>query len=174
MAKRKVKKKVEKIKLDKKTRKKIEIIIIVLMIISTIVLLYYFNNKKLVYKCNKILDLSASGYKIKTNYDIYAYKDDTKYIEIKETVYSDENSILDYYKKDLTKMYEEQNKKYGGYTIKTEKDMEKVTVTVRIDISKTKLKDFAKDNNISDFIKDDKLTPEGAKKAYTNIGATCE
>ena len=159
---------------DRKFRKKIEIFIITLMVITTIVLLIYFNNKKTLYKCSKIIDQSASGYKIKTYQDIYAYKDETNYIEIKEIVYSDESSILDFYKEDLTKMYEEQNKKYNGYTITSEKDSDKMTVTVKIDISKIKLDEFAKDNNISDFIKDNKLTPEGAKQIYKNIGATCE
>ena len=162
------------LKVDKQFRKKVEIIIAVLMVITTVVLLVYFGNKKTLYKCSRIVDQSASGYKIKTNYEIYSYKDDTKYIEIKETVYSDENSILDFYKTELTKMYEEQNKKYNGYTINSEKDREKMTVTAKIDISKIKLKEFAEDNNIIDYISNNKLTPKGAKKMFSNLGATCE
>lgn len=159
---------------DKKFRKKIEVIIVILMVITTVVLLVYFGNKKTLYKCSRIIDQSASGYKIKTYYEIYAYKNDTNYIEIKEIVYSDENSILDFYKSDLTKMYEEQNKKYGGYSIKSEKDRGKMIVTAKIDISKLKLKEFAEDNGISDYIKNNKLTPDGAKKMFDNLGASCE
>ena len=173
------KKKITKInkvitKEDKQFRKKIEVIIVILMVITTVVLLVYFGNKKTLYKCSRIIDQSASGYKIKTYYEIYAYKNDTNYIEIKEMVYSDENSILDFYKNELTKMYEEQNKKYGGYSIKSEKSRDKMTVTTKLDISKLKLKKFAEDNGISEYIKNDKLTPDGAKKMISNLGATCE
>ena len=162
------------LKVDKQFRKKLEIIIVVLMIITTVTLLVYFGNKKTLYKCTRIIDQSASSYKIKTYFDIYAYKNDTNYIEIKEVVYSEEKNILDYYKEELIKMYEDQNKKYGGYTIKSEIENESMTVYAKIDMSKIKLDEFAKDNNVSDYIKNNKLTLDGAKKIYKDIGATCK
>ena len=89
-------------------------------------------------------------------------------------IYSDSSQLLDYYKNEVINKYENQRNKYGGYSINTETKNGKTIITIKIDLSKIKLNEFANDNNILEYVNENKLKPEGAKKLFTNIGAICE
>ena len=121
-------------------------------------------------------DQSGSGYSIDSTYEIYSKKDNVSTVEIKEVITSKNNTTLAYFEDKLKKKYEELNKLYKGYTVKTKSEKGKVIVTATADYSKIDVEKFA---NANDVIKDDikkskKMTSDIAKKYYESLGASCK
>ena len=167
-----VKKEVKKEVKSKNNKKMICFIVAGLIVILAIYFIFF---SKKVTMCSKTLDQSASGYKIKNEYKIKSLRGTAKTVELTDTVTSKNNTILAYFEKQYKDTYTEQNKRYGGYTIKSEKKNDSIVVTVKIDFSKVKLSELAKDNpNIANDINNNKLSLDGAKKIFTNLGASCE
>lgn len=158
--------------------KKIEvksIIYVAIFLVVVIAALCFIPSKKKVTACYNTIDQGASGYRINTKYKINSTNDVVKKVEITDTIISSNNTILAYLEKQYKNLYEEQNKKYGGYTVSTEKKKEEVIVKVTIDYSDVDLKKLAKDNpSIAKKVKNNKLSLTDAKSIYTNLGATCD
>ena len=129
-----------------------------------------------VVKCTMNNDQSGSGYTIDSTYEIYSSKDIVSKVEIKEIITSKNNTTLAYFEDNLKKKYEDLNKQYKGYTVKTKTEKGKTIVTATADYSKIDIEKFA---NANDVIKDDikkskKMTSDIAKKYYESLGATCK
>ena len=155
--------------------RKYKFLILVLTVLFIVGLLFYVYNKKSMYRCDKIIDQSGNGYKVKTNYDIYSEKNKVTYVEITETIYSDDINLLKQYKSEYKEKYENQNNKYGGYTISIDDEKGKSIVRVKIDYSKINMDVLKKEYSfIEKYLKDDSVTVEGAKKIYNEDGAKCE
>ena len=172
-----VKKEIKSESVNEQTTKKgcSKSIIIIAFIILVLVALYFIFFNKKVTICSRTLDQSASGYKINNEYKIKSLLGTAKTVQITDTITSKNNTILAYFEKQYKDVYTEQNKKYGGYTITSERKGDTVVVKAKIDFSKVKLSELAKDNtNISNDIKNNKLSLDGAKKLFTNMGAACE
>ena len=129
-----------------------------------------------VVKCTKNNDQGASGYTINSTYEIVSSGDKVSKVEIEEVITSKNNTTLAYFEDRLKTQYENQNKKYKGYTVKTKTEKGKTIVNVTIDYSKFDVEKFANDNDIikSDIKKSKKMTSDIAKKYYESLGTTCK
>lgn len=129
-----------------------------------------------VVKCTNNNDQGASGYTIDSTYEIYSSNDVVNKVEIKEVITSKNNTTLVYFEDKLKKKYEQLNKLYKGYTIKTKTEKGKTTVDVTIDYTKTDVEKFVNENDIikAAFKKDKKMTSDIAKTYYESLGATCK
>ena len=127
-------------------------------------------------KCTKNNDQGASGYTINSTYEIVSSGDKVSKVEIEEVITSKNNTTLAYFEDRLKKQYEDQNKKYKGYTVKTKTEKGKTIVNVTIDYSKFDVEKFANDNDIikSDIKKSKNMTSDIAKKYYESLGTTCK
>ena len=127
-------------------------------------------------KCTISQNDLTNGYKLESEYSIYAKGDVVNSVKTKETVISDQESILSYFETTLNTTYEKYNSEYGGYTYEVIKDTNSVTSNVEIDYSKMDLNKFSKDqSSIRSAMNDNnELTVDGMKAMYESIGATCE
>ena len=150
--------------------------IILLIIITVLVTGCLGKNKYDIDTCTQISDQSASGYTVTTDYEIYSKDGIVDNVVISEVVNSKDKNILDFFKLQYENQYRNLNDKYGGYKYKVTIKDNKVTSNVTINYKKFNMESFIKDNNaMESYInKDKKLTLEGIKKMYTNIGATCK
>ena len=126
--------------------------------------------------CTYESDQSASGYKLKSEYNIYSDGDVVTKVETTETVESKNNTVLSYFEKQLKEQYKTNNEKYKGYDYKVTNKDGKVVSEVTIDYSKMDLNKFVEDNTaMKSFVnKDNKLTVKGVKSMYESIGAKCK
>ena len=127
-------------------------------------------------KCTIKNDQGSSGYTIDTTYEIYSSGNNVSKVEIKEVVTSKNNTTLAYFEDRLKKKYEELNKDYKGYTVKSSLEKGKAIVTATADYSKIDVEKFANDNDTikSDINKSKKMTTEIMKKYYESLGASCK
>lgn len=169
-----VKKEVVKDANSKKGCNKLLFVFIFLVIALGFIYFIFFNKKVTV--CSSTLDQNeSSGYVIKSEYKIKSLRGTAKSAVISNVITSENNTILAYFEKQYKDTYTEQNKKYGGYTVKTETNGKTVTITATIDYTKVNLKELVKDySGITNDINNNKLSLDGAKKMFTNVGATCE
>lgn len=133
-------------------------------------------NNKSITKCTLDSDQSANGYKLNSEYNIYATGNVVTSVKTTEVVTSDKEEILKYFQNTLNTQYEAANKSYGGYSFDIKKSDNKITSNVTIDYNKMNLKKFVQDNaSMKSYInKDNKITLSGAKKLYESLGATCK
>jgi len=151
-------------------------IIKIVFVLVLVILLAGCKGKESVLKCSFKTDQSASGYKIKYNYDIY-YSDDVVNKTITtETVTSKNNTILAYFEKQLKNQYKINNESFGGYTYEITNKNGKVVSNVTIDYSKMDIKKFVKENPaMQSYVnKSNQITLKGIKKMYESMGATCK
>lgn len=150
--------------------------IILLIIITVLVTGCFGNNKYDIDICSQISDQSASGYKVSTNYEIYSKKGIVDKVVISDVVNSKDKNILNFFKIQYENQYRNLNDKYGGYTYKVIIKDNKVISDVTINYKKFNMKSFVKDNNaMESYVNTDKkITLDGIKKMYSNIGATCK
>ena len=150
--------------------------IILLIIITVLVTGCLGKNKYDIDTCTQISDQSASGYKVSTNYEIYSKNGIVDKVIISDVVNSKDKNILNFFKIQYENQYRNLNDKYGGYTYKVIIKDNKVISDVTINYKKFNMKSFVKDNNaMESYINTDKkITLDGIKKMYSNIGATCK
>ena len=178
MEKNKNTKKIEEVKVVSEKKKdgnnKIVCLIVVLTLIILGIIFFIFFKPKVTI-CSKNLDQSASGYKITNEYKIKSVRGIAKSAELTDIVTSNNNTILAYFEKQYMDSYSKEKERYGGYVIKTESKDNSVIVNVKVDFSRVNIEKLASDNSIIiGDIKNNKLSLNGAKKIYTNIGAACE
>lgn len=154
-----------------------KIISFLIVFIGVIFLAGCFNsNEKVITRCTLENDQSSSGYVLNSNYSIYSTNGVVTSVRTKEVVTSDNNTILEYFKKTLNDEYTSASNTYGGYDFDVSIKDNTVVSTVTIDYNKMDLKKFISDNSsMKAYVnKDNKLTLEGAKKIYESFGATCK
>lgn len=141
-----------------------------------VVLLTGCFGKEKVAKCTLTSDQSSSGYKIKSEYNMYYSGDIVNKVVTTETVESKNNTILAYFEKQLKTQYKSNNDNYGGYKYEITNKDGKVVSKVTIDYSKMNMTKFVKDNPaMKSYVnKSNKLTVKGVKSMYQSLGATCE
>ena len=127
-------------------------------------------------KCSSTSDQSASGYTIKSEYNIYSKDDVVSKVEITETVTSKNTTILAYFEKQLKNQYKVNNESFGGYTYKITNKDGKVVSKVTIDYSEMDIDKFVKENPaMKSFVnKSNQITLKGVKSMYESMGATCK
>lgn len=150
--------------------------LILLIIVALFLAGCFGKNKYDIDTCTQISDQSASGYTVTTNYEIYSKDGIVDKVVIYDVVNSKDKNILDFFKLQYENQYRNLNDKYGGYTYKVKIKNNKVISDVTINYKKFNMKSFVKDNKAMEvYINDDKrITLEGIKKMYLNIGASCK
>lgn len=118
--------------------------------------------------------LSQSGIKMDLTY-IIKYKDDyVTNLESIETVISDDNNILETYKKEAESIYKPYNGiKYYDYSVEIEGDT--LVSTLNINYSKVDTDKMIKvDSSNKQIIKDGKVKLSDVESIYKQIGLNCE
>lgn len=134
------------------------------------------SNKEIVTKCELTSNQAASGYSLKSTYEIYSKSGIVNKVKTKEVVTTDKENVLTYFETYLNKSYKTASDTYGGYTYKVTKSDDKVSSDVTIDYNKMDLDKFVSDNSsMKAYVnKNNKITLEGVTKIYESLGATCE
>ena len=115
------------------------------------------------------------AYKLDAEYVIHYNGDFVEYVETTETVSSESEVYLNQMETELKKLYDENEKNYGGYTVNITNENGKVVSKVKIDYSKMDLEKLVNDQPaMSAFIKDKKFTKTGAQSIYEAMNATCK
>lgn len=127
-------------------------------------------------KCELTSNQAASGYSLKSTYEIYSKGNVVDKVKIKEVVTTDKENIITYFESYLEQTYKTANETYGGYTYKVTKSDKDITADVTIDYTKMNLDKFISDNSsMKSYVnKDNKITLEGVTKIYEALGATCK
>ena len=117
-----------------------------------------------------------NGYKLVSEYKVYATGDAVDKVVTVEVVSSDNEDTLDYFEEYLKKTYETLNSTYGGYQNTVTKEDGKVVSETTVDYSKMDLEQYVKDNSsMKNYVnKDNKLLVDGVLSTYEALGATCE
>jgi uncharacterized lipoprotein YehR (DUF1307 family) len=151
-------------------------LIYVVLFLALIVLLKGCKEKEVITKCSLTDNQVNSGYKTKNEYEIYSKDEIVNKVTIKQVITSNNEELLNKFKKDLEESYKNNNSRYKGYSVKIDLKKNKLIAESTINYDKMDLNKFIKDNKaMKEFInKDNKLTLQGAKKMYLNIGAKCE
>ena len=134
------------------------------------------NFKEFVKTCELTSNDVTNGYKLKSLYEIHGKGKTVEKVITTETVTSDDEETLEYFKEYLSTTYESYNKIYGGYTNEITISDGKLISKTTIDYSKMNLEKFASDNSvIKNYVNDDnKFLLEGIKSFYKSLGANCE
>lgn len=150
-------------------------------IISTLFLVLVFSltgcgNKEAVIECNLNSKDPSNNYELKTDYIIHSKGNIVEYVETKETVISDKQSVLEYFKEYVESTYKSMNDTYGGYTNETKLDDNTLVSTTKVDYTKMDVEQFVKDNTVmkSYVNKNNQIKVEGIKKIYEQLGAVCK
>lgn len=130
------------------------------------------------YKTEKCTNkMSTNDMEYTADYEL-RLKDDThvKSVKTTETIKSSNSDYLDTTKKSIEDLYDNVNKKYGGYSCSVKISGDTLTSECVIDYDKMDLKQYIQDNPTAKVIVDDdyKATVEGLKTTYKALGAKCD
>lgn len=117
----------------------------------------------------------VNGYTLDATY-VATYKNDLVYEVVStEVIKSDSKEVIDYFNNYVTDTYTKMNENYGGYTYTINKTSQGLTSEATIDYEQLDIKKLVEDQpSMKSYVKDNKITLEGIKAMYTQMGATCE
>ena len=125
-----------------------------------------------VMKCN--INTNLGTYTLNSDYEVHHDGKYVKSITTTETVSSTDSSIIDQMATYMDSMYQELSDTYGGYKYNVTKNNGKVVSNVTVDYTKINLKKLVEDDESAKlFVEDDKVTLEGIKETYKNLGVEC-
>lgn len=106
---------------------------------------------------------------------IATYRNDLVYnVESTEIIKSNSSKVIDYFNDYVTNTYTKMNESYGGYTYSINKTSQGLTSKAFIDYEQVNIKKLVEDQpTMKSYVKDNKITKEGIKAMYTQMGATC-
>lgn len=126
-----------------------------------------------VMKCS--LTTTDASYTLQSEYEVHHDGKYISYVEMKETVTSNDSSILDQMESYMKSMYASLGASYGGYDYNVNKSGNKVESKVKTDYTKMDLKKLVEsDSSASIFVEGDKVTLSGMKEVYKQLGVTCQ
>lgn len=134
------------------------------------------NDKEIVKTCKSTASDVASGYKVESEYKVYAKGDVVEKVETTEIVTSDDEELLDYFEEYLEDTYESTNEVYGGYTNNVTNENGKVISTTTIDYNVMNIEQYVKDNTaMTNYVNsNNEILLEGILNLYEGLGAVCE
>lgn len=117
-----------------------------------------------------------NNYELTSTYKVYATGDVVDKVETTEFVKSDNALMIDYFEETLEKSYKSMNEAYGGYDNKITKEELELTSITTIDYSNMDIAQLIKDDSSMKSIvnNNNKITVEGIKSLYEQLGAECE
>ena len=106
---------------------------------------------------------------------VVTYKNDLVYnVESTEIIKSNSSKVIDYFNDYVNNTYTKMNESYGGYTYSVNKTSQGLTSKASIDYEQVNIKKLVEDQpTMKSYVKDNKITIEGIKSMYTQMGATC-
>lgn len=133
-------------------------------------------NKEVITKCEFTSDQSTSGYIINTKYIIYSNKKLVNKVVTEQEITSENNTVLNYYEKQLKELYKNNNDNYGGYSYTITNKNGKIVSKTTMDYDKINLKKYIIDNPaMKNYLnKKNQVTLKGIIKMYKLTGAKCE
>lgn len=133
-------------------------------------------NKEIIKTCTSTSNDVANGYKLQSDYKIYAKGDVVEKVETIETITSDDEETLSYFAEYLEDTYESTNEVYGGYTNTVTEEEGKVVSKTTIDYNVMDIEKYVEDNTImKNYVNtDNKILLDGMVAIYEALGATCE
>ena len=133
------------------------------------------NNSKLAKTCTKSVEDASGLYTLDSKYEVYGSNVVDK-IVITETVISDDIDTLKNFEQKYKTLYEDFNKKYGGYTNKVTLEEGRLVSETICDYNKMNLKKYAEDNSsLSKYLtKDNKVDLSGRVTLYEETGSVCK
>jgi len=134
------------------------------------------NSKEFVKTCEMTSNDPANGYKLSSVYKIYGTSNVVDKVVTTETVESEDEETLDYFKEYLSTTYDTYNKAYGGYKNEIKKSEGELISETTIDYSKMDLEKYIEDNSaMKNYVNsDNQLLLEGVISIYESLGATCK
>lgn len=119
--------------------------------------------------------LYGSSYSMDNEYKIYGSNGLVSNVSTIETVTSDNENVLNYFKGTVDTQYKTINNTYGGYKYDFKIDGNTLTITTNIDYNKMDLKKYVADNAaMKNYVnKNNQFTVEGTTSIYKAMGATC-
>lgn len=116
-----------------------------------------------------------NNYELNSTYKVYATGDVVNKVETTEVVKSNEKSVIDSFEETLEKTYKAMDEAYGGYENKITKEELELTSITTIDYNNMDIEQLIKDDASMKAIvnKDKKITIEGIKNVYEQLGAEC-
>ncbi len=134
------------------------------------------NDKEFTKTCTLTSTDPAGDYKLETVYEVYGKGKIADKVIMTETVTSDDEETLDYFKEYLEDTYNDINSTYGGYTIDVNIKDNKVISKTTIDYHEMDLKKYVEDNSIMKNYVDsnNNMLVDGLISTYKALGATCE
>ena len=134
------------------------------------------NDKEFTKTCTLTSTDPTGDYKLETVYEIYGKGKIADKVILNETVTSDDEETLDYFKEYLEDTYNDINNTYGGYTIDVNIKDNKVISKTTIDYHEMDLKKYVEDNSIMKNYVDsnNNMLVDGLISTYKALGATCE
>lgn len=132
--------------------------------------------KEIVKTCTSTLNDVANGYKLQSDYKIYAKGNVVEKVETTEIITSDDETALSYFAEYLESTYVTANKIYGGHTNTVTKEDGKVISKTTIDYTVMNINKYVEDNSaMKNYVNsDNKLLLDGVISIYEDLGATCE
>lgn len=117
-----------------------------------------------------------NNYELTSTYKVYATGDVVDKVETTEFVKSDNALMIDYFEETLEKSYKSMNEAYGGYDNKITKEELELTSITTVDYNNMNIDQLVKDDSSMKSIVNDnnKITVEGIKNLYEQLGAECE
>lgn len=117
-----------------------------------------------------------NNYELNSTYKIYATGEVVNKVETTEVVNSDDETVIDYFEETLDTSYTSMNNAYGGYDYNITRENGTLTATTTIDYNEMDLEQLATDDASMKAIinEDKKITIEGIKSLYEQMGAECE
>lgn len=150
--------------------------LIVMTALSCVLLLAGCGNKEQKLTCTLDKNDVVTGYKLTTKYEATAKGNKLTTVKTTETVESDSQDVLDYFKEATEESYNKMNDTYGGYTFTTKSEGKKLVVNTTIDYTKLDQKKLAADEPaMKQYMdKNNNMTLDGIQKVYEAMGSTCK
>lgn len=117
----------------------------------------------------------VNGYSIESEYTINYKGVFVESVNAVETITSESQDIIDSVETTVKDTYSKTNEAYGGYDYEVTRYDGKLISNVTIDYNVMDLEKYSNDQPVlKSFMKDGKMTVNGAKKIYEATGATCK
>lgn len=157
-------------------KKYVKILVLVVALILVVGCGKTVEEKEVIKTCKSTTNDVANGYKLESEYTVYAKGDVVDKVVTTETITSENEETLDYFEEYLEDTYSSIDEVYGGYENDVTNENGKVISKTTIDYNEMDLAKYVEDNTaMKDYVNsDNKMLLEGVINIYESLGAICE
>ena len=115
-------------------------------------------------------------YAFNYRYEIYEKGGYVDKIISTQTISSDDENTLKYYKESFAEVYKEYSEEYGGYSYKITEETGKIVIKATIDYNEIDIEKYVESNpSLKEFIvKKNKIDARGRVSSFEAVGAICD